>query len=144
MKKPHLRALTKLAQRLPISYELITKGSLVQGSEILFNNKHKDLEFEVLAENFYKKTQKQLEVINHFNRLKRAYARNKEQGIIDYVKWVDANNKQLNEMFEELKLKEVESGIMKVIEKGANGFWRNIIQFLLAFAAVFIGKTPQE
>ena len=75
--------------------------------------------------------------IDHYSRLKNAYARNKELGLIEYIQWLDRNNKKLNQMFKDLELERVNSTLMKQIEKGAKGFWNNLIQFLLSFVMAF-------
>ena len=39
--------------------------------------------------------------VNHERRLKRAYERDGVQGIKNYYKWVDSNNKRLNAKYEQ-------------------------------------------
>ena len=62
---------------------------------------------------------------------------NKEIGLIEYIQWLDRNNNKLNQMFKDLELERVNSTLMKQIEKGAKGFWTNLIQFLLSFVMAF-------
>jgi hypothetical protein len=78
MKKTHIKELKQLAEKLPKSFDL-------EPTRIGNQIKHKLVE------------------INHFNRLKNAFARNKEQGLIDYIKWVKINNNRMNEIFSKLQ-----------------------------------------
>lgn len=137
MKKKDLKALKKLAEQLPISKDLQKYSIAVQGYEI------SDQEYDprvtpVQAEEWYiQGGHFRLVDINHFDRMKKAYARKKEQGIIDYIEWVDANNKKLNELFENKEMERVNTHLMEIAKKGEKGFWNNLVNFLLAFIAVF-------
>ena len=136
MKKTKLKALKNLAKRLPDSKELVIIGTLIKGEDVSFNDKIK-AGIPIENDNWYKKKNTKLVDIDHYSRLKNAYARNKEIGLIEYIQWLDRNNKKLNQMFKDLELERVNSTLMKQIEKGAKGFWTNIIQFLLSFVMAF-------
>jgi hypothetical protein len=79
--------------------------------------------------------------INHFNRLKNAYSRAKEKGLIDYIHWVDRNNQKMNKIYEKLDLQRVSNEIMDIANKGTSGFWSNLLNFLYAFLAIFNKKA---
>ena len=136
MKKTKLKALKNLAKRLPDSKELVIIGTLIKGEDVSFNDKIK-AGIPIENDNWYKKKNTKLVDIDHYSRLKNAYARNKELGLIEYIQWLDRNNKKLNQMFKDLELERVNSALMKQIEKGAKGFWTNLIQFLLSFVMAF-------
>jgi hypothetical protein len=127
MKKTQLKAISQLAKRLPASVEIQNYYALIKGGKNPID--------EII------KKRAELVPINHYNRLKSAYSRNKQQGLIDYINWLDMHNKKMNKIFEELELKQVESSILKIAEKGAKGFWSNLIQFLLSFVHAF---APQK
>ena len=139
MKKTKLKALKNLAKRLPDSKELVIIGTLIKGEDVSFNDKIK-AGIPIENDNWYKKKNTKLVDIDHYSRLKNAYARNKEVGLIEYIQWLDRNNKKLNQMFKDLELERVNSTLMKQIEKGAKGFWTNLIQFLLSFVIAFQSK----
>ena len=90
---------------------------------------------------YVKKGNYKIADVNHFNRLKKAFARNKEKGLIDYIEWVDRNNKKMNAIFEKMQLEEVSKEIMEVAKKGEKGFWSNLLNFLFAFLTVFKKKA---
>ena len=136
MKKTKLKALKNLAKRLPDSKELVIIGTLIKGEDVSFNDKIK-AGIPIENDNWYKKKNTKLVDIDHYSRLKSAYARNEELGLIEYIQWLDRNNKKLNQMFKDLELERVNSTLMKQIEKGAKGFWTNLIQFLLSFVMAF-------
>lgn len=110
MKKSQTKALKHLANKLPQSFELIVVGSLVSGKLINEANKNEELN----SGKFYRHRKRSLVPIDHFSRLKKAYARYKEQGIIDYIQWVNENNKRLNKLSDELKLEEVSEDVMDI------------------------------
>ncbi len=140
MKKNQIKGLKKLAEQLPVSKE-IQKYSIVQkGYEFTMEEIEKagiDIEAE---KDYVKKGNYRIVDINHFNRLKRAFARNKEKGLVDYIEWVDRNNRKMNELFERMNLERVSEGIMDVARKGEKGFWSNLLNFLFAFITVFKKK----
>ena len=136
MKKTKLKALKNLAKRLPDSKELVIIGTLIKGEDVSFNDKIKAGK-PIENDNWYKQKNTKLVDIDHYSRLKNAYARNKELGLIEYIHWLDRNNIKLNQMFKDLELERVNSTLMKQIEKGAKGFWTNLIQFLLSFVMAF-------
>ena len=75
--------------------------------------------------------------------LKNAFARDKEQGLVDYIEWVGQNNRRLNKLFKELELKDLDDNLKNVVKRGASNFWQNIINFLYAFYQSFV-KTKKE
>lgn len=78
--------------------------------------------------------------INHLNRLKSAWNRNKEQGLADYITWLDNNNKRMNAIFEDLQLKQVDNELLEIAKKGGLGFWDSLMKFLFAFINIFLPK----
>jgi hypothetical protein len=138
MKKAHIKALKKLSEQLPLSKELQQYSMAVQGFEI-DPAEYDPAVHNVQPEEWYiQKGHYRLVEINHLNRLKKAYAKNKEQGIIEYIQWVDKNNEQLNQIFERKEMQRVERELMDLAAKGAGNFWSNLIKFLYAFIKTFI------
>ena len=137
MKKNQLKALKKLAEQLPVTKELQKYSIAVQGFKINADE-YDPAVTPIEAEAWYKQGGHfRLVDVEHFNRLKKAYARNKEQGLIDYIEWVDRNNKKVNEMFEEMEMERVSAELMAIAKKGKGNFWSNLINFLFAFIAIF-------
>ena len=137
MKKPHLKAIKQLSQSLPKSVEVQKYSTLIKGEDIDLNEKLK-ADFPIYEEEWYKKKQYRLVEIDHYNRLKNAFSRNKEQGLMDYIEWVNINNKRMNKLFKELELKEVSDSLLNVVKQGSKNFWSNLIAFLFAFLHTFI------
>lgn len=137
MKKNQLKALKKLAEKLPITKELQKYSIAVQGYEIPADE-YDPAVTPIEAEAWYKQGgHYRLVDVDHYNRLKKAYARNKEQGIVDYIFWVDNNNKKVNEIFETKEAERVSAELMEIAAKGKSNFWSNLINFLFAFIAIF-------
>ena len=137
MKKKQHKNLKKLAEQLPVTKKLQKYSIAVQGFEINADE-YDPAVTPIEAEAWYKQGGPfRLVDVEHFNRLKKAYARNKEQGLIDYIEWVDRNNKKVNEMFEEMEMERVSAELMAIAKKGKGNFWSNLINFLFAFIAIF-------
>ena len=139
MKKKQVKGLRELSQHLPES-KVIVKYSIVKKGWELSVEELDKCDFDVEAEKLYiQKGHYKIEDVNHLNRLKKAFAKNKEQGIVDYIQWVDTNNRKMNELFKNLELERVKNELMQL---KADGFWSQLISFLFAFLAVFkIGKS---
>lgn len=141
MKKKQIKALKQLSEQLPESVTLERYSTIVKGCELTQEQiDSAKIPIEVDKE-YLQKGNYRVVPINHLNRLKSAYSRNKEQGLVDYIMWVDRNNKRMNEIFKNSNLNEVSEEIMNIAKKGANGFWNNLINFLLAFIAIFKPKN---
>ena len=101
-------------------------------------------DFEIDPKGFYKDRRVITEKIKHINRIKSAYKRNGEQGVIDYFKWDIANRKKVNELVAEHKrLKSVPVFIQKIIDGGAAKFW-TLISFFYAFLTSFTSVDEEE
>lgn len=140
MKKQQLKGLKDLAKMLPESkelqkYSIVKLGSQLSNEEI--DNSKIDIE---LDKAYVKRGNFRIVDVDHFNRLKKAFARNKEQGLADYIDWVDMNNKRMNALFEKLELERVSKELMEISKKGGKGFWSNLMNFLLSFVSVFSKK----
>ena len=137
MKKNQIKGLKKLAEQLPMSKEIVRYSVIKKGYE--FSMEEIEMAgIDIEAEKEYvKKGNYKISDVNHFNRLKKAFARNKEKGLIDYIEWVDRNNKKMNAIFEKMQLEEVSKEIMEVAAKGEKGFWSNLLNFLFAFLTIF-------
>jgi len=138
LKKKQKKGLLELSKQLPESMELIMYGETIRGEDIPEDKIREIDDFSI--ESNYKFKRRVLLPINHHNRLQKAFARDKEQGLVDYIEWVDANNKKLNSLFDDLKLSEVNQNILEIAKRGAKGFWTNILNFLFAFYHNFINK----
>jgi len=140
MKKKQIKGIKQLAEQLPISKELQTYSIIKNGWEFTQDEIAK-AKIDIEAERLYvKKGNYKIVDVNHFNRLKSAFARNKEQGLVDYIEWVDRNNRKMNQLFEKLNLQNVSEEIMGIQRKGAKGFWNNLVNFLMAFITIFKPK----
>lgn len=150
MKKKHCREIKLLAEKLPPSFQkvVITKGTMIKD----LPKEERDSLAErdgvsPLGSNVYLQKGIDYIQINHYKRMKKAYARNKEQGLMDYIKWVNANNKRINQEVKDANLEEVNENIMKLTEGPANKFWirlRGLINFLMSFMSVFQNKEEHE
>ena len=87
--------------------------------------------------------------MNHFRGLKRAYRKKKEQGVIDYVKWVRIHNMALLKKYgnaEQNKrgVAELDEGLMNIINGGAKNLWKSLLAFMLSFYYAFIVNEEDE
>ena len=107
MKKELVKEIRNIAKKLPLSY---VEGQKYSKKEIidLRERESKNSMFGQSVEHSISKESEFIIVkgetlfpVNHERRLKRAYERNGTQGIKDYYKWVDSNNKRLNAKFEQ-------------------------------------------
>jgi hypothetical protein len=141
MKKNQIKGLRRLAEQLPISKEIVKYSVIKKGYEFSIEE-IEAARIDIEAEKEYvKKNNYKIADVNHFNRLKKAFARNKEKGLIDYIEWVDRNNKKMNAIFENMQFEEVSKELMQVAQKGEKGFWNNLLSFLFAFLMIFKKKT---
>lgn len=141
MKKNQIKGIKQLAEKLPASKELIKYTVIKKGHELTPEEiKESDIDIEA-DRDYVRKGNYKIADVNHFNRLKRAFARSKEKGLVEYIEWVDRNNKKMNALFEKIRLEEVSKELMEVAKKGEKGFWKNLLNFLFALIAVFKRKA---
>lgn len=137
MKKKKIKALRFLAERLPESYtvEMVGRkklGEALTGEEI---NRLTDNGISVNAGQMYRFAEPQLTKIEHSRRLKRAYADKGEAGIIEYLTWLQLNNRRVAKI---LKKDYTEDAlILKLIKAGAGKFWSVLLMFFYSFARTF-------
>lgn len=146
VKKSKIKALRQLSKMLPPSVEyknhtFYAKATALTSEQLKNVKKHHGI---VNPNSYYGGSFKGFIPINHLDRLKKAWNRNQEQGLVDYISWIDINNKKMNEKYEELKLQEVDKRIMNIVKKGAGGFWRRIVQFIMAFYYSFLSDKKTE
>lgn len=142
MKKEKIKALKKLSEMLPKAITLVTESHVALGHQ-LPEQVLATATIPIEAEKSYVYKNKKVVEVNHLNRLKKAFARNKEKGLIDYIEWVDRNNQRMNELFKEMKLTEVSDELKQVAKRGEKGFWSNLISFLFSFYSIFLSKSKQ-
>lgn len=142
MKKEKIKALKKLSEMLPKAITLVTESHVALGCQ-LPEQVLATASIPIEAEKSYVYKNKKVVEVNHLNRLKKAFARNKEKGLIDYIEWVDRNNQRMNELFKEMKLNEVSDELKQVAKRGEKGFWSNLISFLFSFYSIFLSKSKQ-
>lgn len=140
MKKKQVKALMELSKALPPSKEIQIYSVAVQGYDVPLDIKEKQT---INDEDWYKSRNYRVVDINHHNRLKSAFSRDKEQGLIDYINWVAINNYRMNQLMPELKLKGLDKNLQQVVRMGKDNFWSNIIRFLYAFYHTFIKKDEK-
>lgn len=132
------KAIEHLSKRLPISYEHRKVGIAVNSMEYDLDTRRK---YNLKDNEFYKAFRNKFIEINHISRMERAYKKYGEQGIIDYIYWLNNNNKSLKEKYEKLKLDSVSQDVLDIAKQGAKGFWKNLLDFLFAFLKVFGNKS---
>ena len=107
MKKELVKEIRNIAKKLPLSY---VEGQKYSKKEIidLRERESKNSMFGQSVEQSISKESEYIIVkgetlfpVNHERRLKRAYEREGVQGIKNYYKWVDINNKRLNAKYEQ-------------------------------------------
>ena len=107
MKKELVKEIRNIAKKLPLSY---VEGQKYSKKEIidLRERESKNSMFGQSVEQSISKESEYVIVkgealfkVNHERRLKRAYERDGVQGIKNYYKWVDSNNKRLNAKYEQ-------------------------------------------
>lgn len=86
-------------------------------------------------------TRVEIQKVNHYKRIKKAYNRGKEKAVIEYLKWLKLNNLKMNELFKELgeqdKISEWSGLLDDMIGSGVKGFWRTLAAFIASFLAIF-------
>ena len=140
MKKAKIKALKQLSEMLPKSVTLAIEGHVCKGKE-LPEHLVKTSKIEIDGESHYTYKNRRVVEINHLNRLQKAFARTKDQGLADYITWLDANNRRMNELFENLKLGEVSEELKQVAKAGGKGFWSSLMAFLFSFYTAFVNKN---
>lgn len=143
MNNKKIKALKALARQLPPSKQILKASEIVLGADIP-EESLATTELEINPKEYYKRNGYRVVHIDHYKRLKKAWNRAKEQGLADYIIWLDINIKRVNKIFEQLdqeqRLEEVDTELVK-IAKGGN-FWQNLIKFLFSFVSVF-GKKKE-
>lgn len=146
MKKRQLKAIRTLCKILPESYTEVSEGQYKFGYEMLREDipipemfqKHFD------PDRMYPVRVNKLVKINHYRKIKKAYKSNGQQGIMDYMKWLDAHNAQLANKYQFKKIKRIDQRLLEIAMSSAEGFWQSIIMFITAFAASFLSGGSDE
>lgn len=107
MKKDLVKEIRNIAKKLPLSY---IEGQKYSKKEII-DLRERESKNNMFGQSVEQSISKESEYIivkgealfkvNHERRLKRAYEREGVQGIKNYYKWVDNNNKRLNAKYEQ-------------------------------------------
>lgn len=137
LNKLQKKGLQELAARLPESFELQNKKYVVKGKEFDIDQRRKHM---LSDDELYVMKKTALIPVNHINRLENAYKKYKEQGMVDYIYWLNNNNRKLNEIFRTMEYKQVSTDVMDIVKEGAKGFWKNLMEFLFAFLKAFGNK----
>lgn len=91
MKKRTARAMAILASKMPTSYEWKKIGHYMTGEKILEVNNDREVE----SGKTYKVFHNELVKIDHYKRIKNAWEKGKERGVIEYLQWLASHNEKL-------------------------------------------------
>lgn len=122
MNKKVLQKLRDIAARLPLSY--------VKGKKYMLHNikdmrakEIKNSQFfssETSIENLISEAPEYITIkkdtlykVNHYRRIKKAFQERGKEGVHEYFRWVDQNNKRLNSEYETKLVTEVVATILK-------------------------------
>lgn len=144
MKKKTIKALDLLAQKLPESL-VIRKHTITKFGGDLPYEEIKKINGEYDPRQVYRKKDLFFFRINHLTKLKKAWAKDKQKGIQNYIIWLNRNNRYVNRFVsEQNKLKEVDSRIMDLTKRSAVGFWKGLLAFLFSFIEIFQKQSNED
>lgn len=146
MKKRQLKAIRTLSKILPESYTEVSEGQNKFGYELLREKISVPREFQKYfdPDRLYPIKVNKLVKINHYRKIKKSYKSNGQQGIMDYMKWLDAHNAQLAKKYQLKKIKRIDQRLLEIAMSSAEGFWQSIITFIIAFTASFLTSDEEE
>lgn len=107
MKKELVKEIRNIAKKLPLSYIEVQKYSKKEIIDLRERESKNSMFGQSVEQSISKESEyiivkgEALFPVNHERRLKRAYEREGVQGIKNYYKWVDSNNKRLNAKYEQ-------------------------------------------
>lgn len=107
MKKELVKEIRNIAKKLPISYIEGQKYSKKEIVDLRERESKNNMFGQTVEQSISKESEfiivkgETLFPVNHERRLKRAYEREGVQGIKNYYKWVDSNNKRLNAKYDQ-------------------------------------------
>ena len=145
-----------LVTQLPVSYEIIVKGQRIRPHEVLRKidegitpppgfNLSSDTDEK---KKWYRYRKQDIVMINHYKRIKKAYNKRGEQGVVEYLKWLKQNNirvaKIISQIDSNIKIGKWSSQLDRLILGGAKSFWKNLIIFLASFLTFFINNEEDE
>lgn len=141
MKKKRSKALAQLASILPPAYIIrphTESAPLWKWYELRDAGKV-EVELppmdEENADQILSLTYKTTEVLNHHRRLKKVYSEKGEQGIKEYIVWLDAHNRRWAKRLEGIE--QVPKGLLDIARSNIGSFWKMLIAFLFSFVSVF-------
>ena len=143
MKKKRAKAIAKLVEQLPVSYEVRDHTQMFKGKDLTPESKA-EAGHEFHDEQHYLGTRKEVFVINHYKRIKKKYAEKGTQGIIDYLEWLNLHNQMMALKYKDGDIQQVPEKIMKIARGGVNKFWRLLMIFLFSFVKVFQNESLGE
>ncbi len=150
MKKKVVKALSRYAQMLPVSYQLYIKGKVVPLSEVA---QYKSDEFignnpDIDASTMVKQKITQVREINHLRKLKKAYRTNGINGIQDYTLWLDRNNMNMAPVLRgidsRLNTKPIDQRLIEIAKMAPSKFWQALMMFIASFYYSFISGTNKD
>lgn len=137
MNKSKIKAIKLLARQLPKSKQLLKASEIISGEKLLEEDNTLDIE----PKSFYKRKGRRVVHINHYKRLKKAWNKDKEQGLADYIIWLDENNQRFNEAMkqreEQIELERVDAKLLEISKGDSSSFWKNLVAFLYSFFNIF-------
>ena len=149
MKKKKAKALQKLAAILPVAYTYrghTEAAKLWEWCQLKEQN-GKDSNVPDLPEltdenrnQMFTVKSVAIEQINHYRRLKSAWASGGTKAVQDYLNWLTGHQIAWAKLETDLQVEQVKAEISQLGKVGAGSFWSSLLNFLYSFLAVFAGK----
>jgi len=143
MKKKNLKTLRRLASILPKT-QYVRKHSYQLYGHQLDKEHTDDIEKDgakVDPKTLYDFKRSMAYNVNHEQRLKEAYKKNGDDGIIEYLKWIRIQHKaNLKKYSSDPATKFLDERLDYLIASGAKNLWKNLLIFLTAFFENFVVK----
>ncbi len=143
-----VKMIAKVASKLPESVNFRKVRRTKRGVDITddelkrIGKKQKDID----PKGFYQIIENEVFIIDHKEELKRAYKKNREQGMVDYCSWLKWHNREMFAKYGKGDPNEwqfTNEWLDKIIEGGPTRIWNVFEMFLASFLAIF-GKDLQE
>lgn len=143
MNSKRIKSIKTLCSLLPVVDKVVEVRKVTKGSEVPMTLRNKS-DIEVDPNGLYSIKSKEVQKIDWYKGIKKAYGQGKEQGVIDYLKEVREIYFIQCAKYSAKEDKEKWEGIDKIIAGGAKSFWKTILAFILAFLGSFMVSEKKD
>lgn len=149
MNKATQKSIKEISKYLPRTYQKVILKRRTKGSELIKDGVKTDAQGnDINPDHFYFSSFQVLKPLNAYRGLKKAYNKGKEEGVGQYIQWLDRHAKYMNDYLRKIKredmVTEINEEISEIAKGDPKGILKKLLQFLMSFLMAFGKKKENE